>query len=327
MKTLLRLDVTHHGLYPDVVELLRSLPPGSLFHTKYRFRHPAAIYQLSLRQLAVDFKRVLAAYSSIRSGAKPLTELGEDIAQSQRILIYSLREHLDDCQMILMCFVDPSTVATKAKSPDEILKSAGFVEQQTFWNGVHNYIDSYLMPLVNALKHSQGRSRTLMFECSPVDIRLGFYLEEMDEHGTAQPSIKLHQGNSAFSYARDIRANLAFVFRAADSLHSAVNAVLKRLSVSPLPAPDGGAVGPGIWSEMCREVAALDNGVFPQEVNARFVRFSLSAAGSLLIRELDRDVKLSFPTTNTRCQTQTLGDGMTKSFRMPYLGENRPRIK
>jgi hypothetical protein len=326
MKRLLRLDVTHPGFYPDVVELLRSLPPESLFHAKYRFRHPAAIYQLSLSQLATDFKRVLAAYSAIRSSAKRLTQLDEHIAQSQRILIYSVREHLDDCQMILMCFVDPSTAATKAKSSDEILKSAGFVEQQTFWDGVHNYADSYLMPLVNALKHSQGRFRTLTFECSPIDIRPGFYLEEVDEHGVAQPSIKLHQANSAFSYARHIRANLGFIFRAAESLHSAIKEVLKRLSLPLLPAPEGAPVGPGIWSEMCREVAALDNGVFPQEVKARFVRFSLSTEGSLLIRELDRDMKLSFPPTNSKCHTHTLGDGMTKSFRMPYLEGNRPKI-
>jgi hypothetical protein len=318
---LFKLDVTHPNLYPEVAELLRRLPSSSLYHSKYRFRHPAAIYNLSLHQLAADFKRVLSDYKAMRNNEDRSVE----IAQNQRILIYSLREHLDDCQMILLCFVDPATVKTKAKSTDEILKSAGVVEQQIFWNGVHGYVNSYLMPLVNALKHSQRRFRTLTFECSPQDIRPGFYLEEMDENGAAQPSIKLHDGNSAFSYARDIRTNLALVFKAGESLRLAITAILQRLSMSPLSVPEGAASGPGPWTEMCKEAAALDSGVFPQEMKARFTRFSISDEGHLHIRELDRDNQLTFP-PSARVRTRTLGDGMTTSFRMPYLLGNRPKI-
>src|SRR5258708_18169982 len=107
MKRHLRLDITHPAFYPEVAELLRVLPPDTLHHTKYPFRHPAAIYQLSLRQLANDFKRILADCSELRSHKTQANE-AERPAQSQRSLIYSLREHIDDCQMILMCMVDPT---------------------------------------------------------------------------------------------------------------------------------------------------------------------------------------------------------------------------
>jgi hypothetical protein len=324
MKKHLRLDVTDASLYPGVVELLRHLPSSVLFHRKYSFRHPAAIYLLSLRQLAYDFTRVLDGYSALRSGAVPFNKLDEQMSQSQRILIYSLREHLDDCQMILMCFVDPDSIPYQGRSPDEMLKSAGFKERKIFWDGVHNYSNSYLMPLVNALKHSQGRLRTFVFENSPSDIRPGFYLEEMDENEVAQPSAQLHQSDSAFSYARDIRNNLALVFRAAESLKDAISTAMKRLSVATTSTTDGPGVQPSLWTDVCKRVASLDDGVFPQETKDSFIRFSQTAEGTLQIRELDRDFKLSFPST-AKCHAMTLGDGMTKSFRMPYLGKKSIR--
>lgn len=321
MKKHFRLDVSNPGLFPDVVDLLRRIPKDILFHQKYPFRHPAAIYQLSLRQLGFDFERVLDGYSSFRTGKIPFDKLDERMSQGQRILVYSLREHLDDCQMILLCLLDPDTVASKSKSPDDMLKAAGFVEQKIFWDGVHNYTNSYLMPLVNALKHSQGRFRTFVFENPPSDIRPGFYLEEVDKNGIAQPSSDLHHCDSAFSYARDIRNNLAFVFRAAESLKEAISSALQRLSATPLATPEGAELTPGPWAETCRRVVSLDAGVFPQETKSRFVRFSQTPEGTLQIRELDREFKLSFPST-AKCHAITSGDGMTRSFRMPYLGKD-----
>ncbi len=327
MGTHLRLDISTPALYPEVVQLLRTLPPDLLFHSTYPFRHPAAIYGLSLRQLASDFKRLLADYSASRTSMRRSAELAEQIAQSQRILIYSLREHLDDCQMILMCFVDPTSLHLKGRSPDEVLKAGNLKEQKLFWEGVHNYADSYLMPFVNALKHSQGRFRTVTFECSAVDVRPGFYLEEVDNNGVAQPAIKQHGGNSAFSYARDLRSNLAFVFRAAESLQTAVEAILKRYGKAPSGTPEGAEPDSNLWTEVCKQVAELDKGVFPQELKQRFVRFSLQPEGGLRIRELDRDTTLSFPRGNIRCTTLTSGDGMTKTYRMPYCGDNKPKLK
>ncbi len=323
----LRLDVAGPALYPNVAELLRALPSDVLFHSEYPFRHPAAIYLLSLSQLASDFKRLLADYSASRSSMKRSSELAEQLAQSQRILIYSLREHLDDCQMILMCFIDPTALSLKGKPPDEVLKAASLREQKLFWQGVHNYADTYLMPFVNALKHSQGRFRTVTFECSAVDVRPGFYLGEVDKKSIAQPAIKQHGGNSAFSYARDIRNNMPLVFRAAESLEAAVKAILRRHN-KPLPvALESARLSSGLWTEVCKQVADLDKGVFPQEQKQRFVRFFLDPQGNLMIRELERDGTLSFPPGSVRCVTQTSLDGMTKTYRMPYMLGNTPKLK
>ena len=214
MRKMLRVDVANPTYYPEVLQLLKRLPPSSLFHTKHSFRHPAAIYLLSLIQLAGDFNRLLKNYATIRTGKAKLDFVHEQIAQNQRILIYSIREYLDDCQMVLMCLVDPDPLSPKSRSPDDILKAAGFKEQKIFWDGVHNYVNSYLGPLVNKLKHSQGRLRTVIFECPGGDFRSGFYLEEVNSAEIAQPSATLHKGNSAFSYAKDIRSNLALIFRA-----------------------------------------------------------------------------------------------------------------
>lgn len=326
MKKTLRIDITEQSLYPDVLRLLKRIPASNLFHTRYPFRHPAAIYVLSLIQLAGDFNRLLNDYAAIRSSQGKLGTLNEQIERSQRILIYSIREHLDDCQMILLCLIDPNAVASQGKSPDDILKAAGLTEQKIFWGGVHNYVDSYLGPLVNKLKHSQGRFRTVVFECPGGDLRTGFYLEEVTDAGIAQPSLKLHKGNSAFSYARDIRSNLALIFRASASLQAAIEAFLKRRGIALMPDENVPA-NPGAWSAMCSRIASLDVGVFPQELKDRFFRFEINSAGALRIREMERDQKLSFPKGNIKCTTYEMPDGMTLTYRMPYFAGNKPRFK
>lgn len=326
MKRHLRLDVEHPALYPEVAELLRRLPSDILYHSNYPFRHPAAIYQLSLRQIAMDVTRVLRDFEALQSSGGD-ANFSEQLAQSQRILIYSLREHLDDCQMILMCLVDPATVTARSNGPDDFLKAANLPERKLFWDTVHVYSDTYLMPLVNALKHSQGRFRTVRFNCSASDVRFGFYLEEMDVKGVAQPAMKLHNGNSAFSYARDIRRNLGTVFRAAEGLREAVEAILHRHRRSLLATPEGAEIAAGVWTEMCKAVTKLDLGVFPQELKAPFIRFSLTEAGTLKIREIEKDPLLSFPKVTVDCSTMTSADGMTISYRMPYAFGNKPKLR
>jgi hypothetical protein len=228
--------------------------------------------------------------------------------------------------MILTCFVDPSQFSSKGKSPDDVLKAAGFKEQSVFWNGVAAYSDSYLMPLVNKLKHSQGRFRATAFDCAPGDLRVGFYLEEVDEKGVAQPSLKLHQGNSAFSFAKDIRANVAFVYRAGEALKEAIEAFLARVGASTIPSSqDYGS--PGQWRDVCLQVVKLDAGAFPHELKSRFVRFALDANGALQVRELERDQQLTFPKGNIRYTTVALPDGMTPSYRMPFHPGNVPKNK
>lgn len=274
----------------------------------------------------MDILRVLRSCAAVRSGTGE-GDLSEQLAQSQRILIYSLREHLDDCQMILMCLINPAMVTAKGNGPDEFLKAAGLAERKLFWDTVHVYADTYLMPIVNALKHSQGRFRTVRFDCSASDIRIGFYLEEVDTKGIAQPATRLHNGNSALSYDRDIRRNLGAVFRAAEGLNTAIEAILKRLGRTPLVTPEGAEIAAGVWAEMCKQVAALRQGILPQEVKASFVRFTLTETGGLKIREMDRDPQLSFPKDTVRCSTTTSADGMTQSYRVPYAFGNRPKIR
>jgi len=141
----------------------------------------------------------------------------------------------------------------------------------------------------------------------------------VDTKGIAQPSVKLHKGNSAVSYARDIRRNLGAVFRAAEGLRTAIAAILQRLGRSPLAVPEGAETAAGgAWTEMCKAVTRFDAGIFPQELKLPFVRFTLTDTGNLKIREIDKDPQLSFPKHSVRCSTITSADGMTSSYRVPY---------
>jgi hypothetical protein len=97
---------------------------------------------------------------------------------------------------------------------------------------------------------------------------------------------------------------------------------VKRCRADLLLEPQGGEVNTNEWSYVCKRVATLDSGVFPQELKKRFFRFSLLPAGELEIRELDREPRLSFPSSDVTCQCLRVPDGMTNSIRVPYHSDN-----
>jgi hypothetical protein len=66
VKQHLRLDINHPALQRPVAELLGRLSLDILYHRKHLLRHPAVIYQLSLRQIGMHITRVLRL--ALRSG-------------------------------------------------------------------------------------------------------------------------------------------------------------------------------------------------------------------------------------------------------------------
>ena len=92
MKKTLRVDIADQASTRSLA-LLKRLPPSSLFQPlRPRFRHPAAIYLLSLIQLAGDPRSAIANYAAIRSGQGKIDLVHRAKIPSQRILIYSIRE-------------------------------------------------------------------------------------------------------------------------------------------------------------------------------------------------------------------------------------------
>jgi hypothetical protein len=310
------------GFEPPAVKSLGQIPNRFLFHRKHALRHPLATYNISIEQLASAFERVLDQHDLMyrfwreqgpsRTEPQPYTGL----LFAQRVLIYSLREHLDDCHAILQSLVDPTAVNVGRPGAVTFLKAAKFPSLSTFIQPLKHYMDDYLLVIANKVKHKHGRLRGCMFY-NESEAMLGYFLEEVDDREIAGPSEALHPGNTAFSFARDLRLNLLHVYLASDRLMEAVGGALKSMygfELTPLPCLDSCNLS---WRRIVQRVSDLPLAVFPQEIQLPFPDVSLTSE-ELMIEYPSQSRVLECPRP-MRVTTITHGDGVTKSFRFPYL--------
>ena len=310
------------GFEPLATRYLGEIPDHFLFHRQHALRHPLATYNISLQQVADEFRRVLDHHDAMQRYWKekgPSTMEPQPYAEllsAQKDLIYSVREHIDDCHLILQSLVDPARVNVSQPGADVLLKAARFPTLSTFVQPLKPFMDDYLLPMANKLKHKQGRLRGCAF-FNDSETRLGYFLEEMDEKEVAGPSERLHPGNTAFSFARDARLNLYHVCFASERLVKAMTGALRSMHHYRLVQ----AVAPTscnlLWRQIAQRVAGLPLALFPQELQLPFPNATLADEGFVLEYPA-QNPKLGFPQT-TRIATYTYGDGVTKSFRLPYL--------
>jgi len=310
------------GFEPLATRYLGEIPDQFLFHRQHALRHPLATYNISLQQVANELRRVLDYHDAMRrcwkeqgpsrTEPQPYTEL----LSAQKDLIYSLREHIDDCHLILQSLVNPAGVSVSEPGADVFLRAVKFPTLTTFFQPLKPFMDDYLLPMANRLKHKQGRLRGCMF-FNDSEIRLGYFLEELDNKEVAGPSETLHPGNTAFSFARELRLSLFHVYFASERLVKAITGALRSMHQCSLAQPGALTYSNLSWRQIVRRISELPLAVFPQEVQLPFPDVKLTKE-ELVLEYLAQNRRLDFPET-MRILMSTQGDGVTTSFRLPYL--------
>lgn len=319
---------------PNAVNYLGEVPATYIHLNQHARRHPLAIYNVSLHQLAEHTGQLLSEYFKAqqhieeRSDSPDGREHYARPLEAQTRLIHSLREHVDDCYLILASLVDPAGMppkAAKQRFTERWLEASGFPTLDSFSQSIVGYRHEYLSPLVNGLKHKQCRLRGLFFH-KPTDIRLGYYLEEPDTDGVPCPSISVHtDGNSAFSFPRDILFNLYHVYYVSEMLVEAVKGALQQyhpFTLKPRKTDSENEV----WLNILRQGARLRPSVFPDEVDKPFPYFSFTEVGEdgaeVVLMYPVTVIPLSFP-QGMQISGVFMGDGVTKTFKLPYVKRSK----
>jgi hypothetical protein len=217
------------NLAPTAVNYLVNIPDDYLYHEKQNLRHPFSIYHVSLRAVTEAFEEVIQKYNHELELylEKNDVKFYKSLLHAQRELLYRLKEHIDDCYSIFKTLIDPALVTKRLRFTDKYLIAAKFKELDVFNNSISYYKDDYISPLVNSMKHNHARLRGFYFYGSD-EIRLGYYLEEMGKDRAIGPSPLVHKdGNSAFSFSRDIPFNLFALYHISEQLIAAVKSFLK----------------------------------------------------------------------------------------------------
>lgn len=221
-------------------------------------------------------------------------------------LLYSLFEQLDDCDNILKCCFPKG---------QQLAKNPHFRE---FKREIEPYRDS-IGRIVNRMKHNQARLRSVVFYgdewASP-----GYFVETVCSDGVIGPDPCIHPGgNTAFSYARDLRHHFAWLYVISRSLAKAVMAIMgkpTRIIVESANEDDGIA-------RIAARLSLLPRIVYPDEESKGYPAVVYGEKGKLreiLLALLPPFLAPIPPPSKFTVSTSYYGDGISRSFRFPYMG-------
>jgi hypothetical protein len=139
--------------------------------------------------------------------------------------------------------------------------------------------------------------------------------------GGLGPVAAVHPGeNSAFSYNRDIAFHLCSVFAIGARLANSLYGVDRRLVASQSPKVVG--VRDSDWSRAILKTSELPSEFFPDEVSKPVPKVQ-TVAGKVFIEYPAGRHRISGPPPGSEVRLHFGGDGVTRSFKLPYFGEER----
>lgn len=311
--SIIRLSTQRGSLNPEAVETLSLEFNLPLHHLEYKLRHPFGIYNVSLGNIFAAFENLLLAlaYASeqdIQSN-KSASKWSEDLLSSLEKLLYSLMEHMDDCENIIKCFFP---VGTKLNQESSV---------RDYQSSVNSY-RTHIGKVVNHLKHNQGRLRSFGMIIDNVP-HLGYFVEGLSEDGSLGPAPHIHSGSStAFSYARDIRFHMYHLYYVSAKLSDTISAI-------SIPDKDKiiHQIGDNSTSleKILYKITQLPMVVFPDEIKKDFPLISIEnmqEVKKFIATMKKHPYGISTALPRTLFLTIFKGDGVSRSFRMPYRNKN-----
>lgn len=337
----LSLSLAQRGnLYPSVYNCLRSLPDCALHHSDHGLRHPQAIYSLSLTRVLRAFEVVLDENDKIYQ--TPTDSEGRAnfetaaLLKAQQELLDALMAHIDDCYQILKALYPASRNGAwkPARFAHQWLFQAKHPTVEFFRDQVNPYRETFA-PIDNKIKHEHGRLRSLVMRhpafLGVPHLRIaGYFVEGVDSQQTLGPDREIHEGKYAISFHYDLRHHFVHLYLIGHFLAQALVDVIK---IDYLP----GFKIEQYVSVSQSEIEGIKN-IAERIANLPFLFYMnevTKPVSSVNVLVTDEDItlliheKLVFKTlTSLRSSTlnpsqveiQYGGDGVSRSWKLPYMG-------
>lgn len=297
------------GYLPRASGLLQSLPSASAFHERLSLRPPGGQYSVSLHRVVEAFHAVLdrvepTVFTAFEApgSARAARSLNNAVTD----LLYALFEHVETCHTILKCLF----------GSDKLYGSNPQVK--LFKRSVHAYRDLIAVP-VNRMKHNQRCISSCTFDW-PGGVVPGYYVEGVDDKGVIGPDPQVHPDNTAFSLTRDLPLHFVNIHIVSHHLSEAVKAITGSTPAALTALPEKSS---STWLSLGTRLAKLPRVTFPDEILKPFPLVALrqppDRTTPILTIEYPSSVVVSSVPKGARVTSATMGDGVSRSFRFPYL--------
>ena len=319
---LIRRSLEANGnIYPAAFNVLAAIPEGFTYHAQHHKRHPSSAYGNSLRMLSDQWASVFVELGRLNDEylASGKTDGIKPVLDAYSGLLFRLNEHLDACLSALRCLceaVEPKPFEFDAR----VLDKAKLPGWKSFRDSIRPYQKDHIGLIVNTLKHRQGELCSIYFQ-SQYGFRPGYFVRDVLADGSLGPSSELHaNGESAFSFARDMMVHLWWVYRLGELLAETVKTVMLtkhnlHLDVVPQAASDDH----DRWTEVVSNCAGLQPNFFPDEVSKAFPRITFERKPAAIALEFPARLVLQPFGLGWTVSTSLRVDKEHRTNKMPYL--------
>lgn len=237
---------------PPALPILRQSaathPPDTLAGT----RHPLGIYNASLSSVASAFRRVVNKLKPIQTSLPKVdaTQV-DDLLDSTRSLLYSLAEHVEDCERILYALAE----LKPANNPNRTKKAV-----REFRTNIGDYLKTS-SGVANHVKHAQNRLRYMVVSNDKA-AALGLFIEGFANDGSLGPNPEFHRGGSTgYSFNRFLRWHFCGIYWLSRNLSTFIYELRPELKPAEVNDPNL----PSILIEIATEIGQLPTIFFPSE--------------------------------------------------------------
>lgn len=263
-------------------------------------RHPVGMYNVSIDAAVSALNEAIDAALEYRSAVQESEherECAKKLERSIDHLLDATTEHFDDMKSIVRVMFDERGEKAWKRALaefDALLRQArDFPARQA-----------------NEIKHKQARIRLIRADAPGVAV-VGYFIDGVDANGAVGPSPYVHTGNTAFSLGR--------VFRTlACGIYFLSRALLTVLEGKPPSPKKLAGTGLGGLSPVFDRLLSMDECVFWDEPKSCP---AIMKRGAAIVIETRAPDGWMVPPEGTRINFLIPGDGASRTFRMPYMGD------
>lgn len=313
----MRYEVTtkNGSLRPKAASILANLGDAPLYNEERGLRHPLGIYNFTLEEVITKINTLLDAIETAKTnsahGFRDGKTWDEELLDSADHMLDSIMQHLDSFKSIICCFYPESD----SKKLQKTLRS--------LTEDIREYRD-HVAQIVNLIKHNQRKLSAIMFY-GPGILELGYYVEGVLPGGAIGPDPKIHtNSNVAISFNRDIPFHLCNIYYCSAALSTTIH---KICGATPAISQEDSKYQENL-EKLLKRASELPMVYFPDEISkptpmVRAKQKNNSEHLDALLEMPSRKTKAKAVTQPCRIKVSFKGDGVSRSFKMPYFGTDQ----
>lgn len=303
------------NLTPKAVAALRNLEGVPLFHHEQKMRHPLEIYLTTFSDI---LEKKLSLIELLNQASAELHYIGNakpgwdtKIVDTTDQWLRSVIQHIDSCRGILSSFYSTNETNRQTKRISAFSKDIEKYRKQ-------------VATIVNLIKHKQRFLRLVYFHWVG-GFAPGYFVEGVVDVDVLGPDPLVHaNANTAISYNRDIRFQIANLFSISDVLAQHVYEITKR----PIFANSDKPFTDQNLSKVIKKVSIMRLEFFPDEVKkpVPFVKYQDKERGAIrvLIELPSKRGRPQAVPENSRIATTFRVGEITRTYKLPYFGTAVP---